>query len=225
MDMADIGALIGDRTRAQMLSALFDGCALRATELAAVAGVSASTASAHLAQLTSGGLLQRSAQGRHRYFKLASADVAAMLEHMLVVAGAAAQRPPRALRVDPGLRDARTCYDHLAGRLGVGLADALVARGAIILDDGAGEITPAGTDLFTAMGVHVTSAKRSSRRLCRPCMDWTERRPHIAGALGSALLERLLALGWVRRAAEGRVMTVTPAGRRGLASRFGFEFS
>ncbi len=223
MDIAEIGALIGDRTRARMLAALMSGRALTATELATIADISASTASAHLARLTSGRLLRRTAQGRHRYFKLASPTVAAMLETLLVVAAQPGGERPRAPRIDPRLREARACYDHLAGRLGVDLADVLVARGAIRLDEDAGEITPAGAELLVSLGVELPDAARSSRRPCQPCMDWTERRPHIAGALGAALLERFIALGWLQRAAEGRAVAVTSAGQRGFAARLGLR--
>jgi DNA-binding transcriptional ArsR family regulator len=219
MDIAEIGALVGDHARARMLGALMGGRALTATELAATADVSASTASAHLARLTSRRLLRRTAQGRHRYFALASPKVAAMLETLLVIAAQPEGTGRRQPRIDPQLREARTCYDHLAGRLGVELADALVARAAIRLEQDAGEITPAGAEFLVSVGVKLRHAAHSSRPLCRPCMDWTERRPHIAGALGAALLDRFIALGWLRRAAEGRAVIVTSAGQRGLAAR------
>lgn len=132
---------------------------------------------------------------------------------------------PRQPRIDPRLREARTCYDHLAGRLGVELADALVTRAAIRLEEDAGEITPAGAELLLSVGVKLSGAAHSSRPLCRPCMDWTERRPHIAGAVGAALLERFIALGWLRRTAEGRAVIVTSAGKRGLAARLCLRIS
>jgi hypothetical protein len=132
---------------------------------------------------------------------------------------------PRRPRIDPRLREARTCYDHLAGRLGVELADTLVARTAIRLEEDGCDITAAGAELLVSFGVKLPRAPHSTRPLCRPCMDWTERRPHIAGALGAALLERFMALGWLRRAAEGRILIVTSTGQRGLAARLGLRIS
>ncbi len=217
--------MVGERARADMLIALLDGRALTATELAGVADITRSTASAHLTRLSEGGLLRKTTQGRHRYFRLAGPEVAAMLEGILfVAAGSAALRRIPAWRIDPALRDARTCYDHLAGRLGVGLADALITKGALTLTPEAGEITEVGRDLLASFGIS-THAPHPSRRLyCRPCLDWSERRCHVAGVLGAALLQRCLELGWVDRAMEGRVITVTAAGRRGFAQKFGFEF-
>ena len=142
-----------------------------------------------------------------------------MPEKLLVVTAQPEDPHRRQPRIDPRLREARTCYDHLAGRLGVELADALMARAAIRLEQDAGEITPAGAAFLVSIGVKLPRASHSSRPLCRPCMDWPERRPHIAGALGAALLERFIALGWLRRAAEGRAVVVTAAGQRGLAAR------
>jgi DNA-binding transcriptional ArsR family regulator len=223
--LAQVGRLVGEPGRADMLVALLDGRALTATELAAVADITRSTASAHLTRLTAGGLLRKTTQGRHRYFRLAGPQVAAMLEGMLVAAaGPAPQRRLPVLRIDPALRAARTCYDHLAGRLGVGLADALIARGALALTPEAGEVTPAGQELLAAFGSAAGAPPPSRRLYCRPCLDWSERRCHLAGALGAALLQRCLELGWIDRALEGRVVTVTAKGRRGFAHRFGFEF-
>jgi DNA-binding transcriptional ArsR family regulator len=225
LSIADVGRLVGEPGRADMLVALLDDRALTATELAAVAEITRSTASTHLARLTQGGLLRKTTQGRHRYFRLAGPQVAAMLEGMLVAAaGPGPQRRLAPLRIDPALRAARTCYDHLAGSLGVGLADALVARGALALTPEAGEVTQAGRELLAAFGVATGALPQSRRLYCRPCLDWSERRCHIAGVLGAALLQRCLELGWIERAMEGRVVTVTPKGRRGFAQRFGFEF-
>ena len=226
VNIADVGRMVGEPARAAMLVALLDGRALTATELAGVADVTRPTASAHLARLSEGGLLHRTSRGRHRYFRIAGPEVAAMLEGMLVVAAgaAAARRVPRP-RVDPALRDARTCYDHLAGRLGIGLADALVAKGALTLTAEAGEITPRGRDLLAEFGIAAEVARSAGRLYCRPCMDWSERRWHLAGVLGTALLHRCLDLGWVRRALEGRAVTVTAKGRRGFARTFDFEFA
>jgi DNA-binding transcriptional ArsR family regulator len=221
-DIAEVAALVGDPGRANMLDALMDGRALTATELAHAAGVSAATASGHLARMTRGGLLVAVSQGRCRYFRLASPQVARMLESIALVA----VPPPPCRRATPrvpvALREARTCYDHLAGRLGVALADALVARGAVVLTEEAGEVTESGRGLLQAFGIAV-ELRRTRRLYCRPCLDWSERRPHLAGVLGAALLDRTLDLGWIMRQAGVRAVDVTAKGRRGFADVFGVE--
>ncbi|MBP1179773.1 ArsR/SmtB family transcription factor [Methylobacterium sp. PvR107] len=222
--LSEIGALIGDPGRANILSALLDGRALTATELAWTAGVAPATASEHLTKLVTGGLLSVSRQGRHRYFRLASVETARMLEAMMVIANRAEpnEAPRRATpRIDPALREARTCYDHLAGRLGVGIADAMVARGLILLGEEAGEVTASGRAWLAEFGVAVEPAGRTRRLLCRPCLDWSERRPHLAGRLGAALCRRCEDLGWIERQREGRAVRVTDVGRRGFAGAFG----
>jgi DNA-binding transcriptional ArsR family regulator len=226
VNIAEVAALAGDPARANILAALLDGRAQTAGELAHAAGVTAATASGHLAKLTDGRLLVAQAQGRHRYFRLASVDVAQMLEAIMVVADTPTLhvQPGRATpRVPVALREARACYDHMAGRLGVALADALVRTGVVILSPEGGEVTEAGRALFERLGVSLAPAPTSRRLLCRPCMDWSERRPHIAGVLGAALLDRALTLGWVRRAPSGRALSITPEGRRGFAEVFGAE--
>ena len=224
LNIAGVAALVGDPGRANILAVLLDGRALTAKELAAVAGVTAATASGHLGKLVEGGLLAVASQGRHRYFRLASGDVARMLEAILAVAGigADASGTHRATpRVPPALRDARTCYDHLAGRTAVAITDALLARGAIILTPEAGEVTEVGRSLFGDLGVAMTPPSRSRRLYCRPCLDWSERRAHLGGSIGAALFDRLIALDWLRRGRESRVVTVTPKGRLGLEETFG----
>jgi DNA-binding transcriptional ArsR family regulator len=223
--LSEVGALVGDPGRANILSALIDGRALTATELAWTAGVAPATASEHLTKLVAGGLLSLSRQGRHRYFRLASGEVARMLEAMMVIAnrGEPQDASRRATpRIDPALREARTCYDHLAGRLGVGIADAMVTRGLIVLGEEAGEVTAAGDAWLAAFGVEVEPARRTRRLLCRPCLDWSERRPHLAGRLGAALCRRCEDLGWVERQRDGRAVRVTAAGRLGFRSEFGW---
>jgi DNA-binding transcriptional ArsR family regulator len=217
--LAEIAALVGDPARAAMLAALLDGRALTATELAHVAGVAPPTASGHRGKLAAAGLLSRASQGRHRYYRLAAPRVGAMLEAIMLVAdaGPACCGPP--WRVGAALRNARSCYDHLAGRLAVGLADALAAQGAIRLGDDGGEVTAAGLALFARLGVNVDSLGR--RPFCRPCLDWSERRPHLAGVVGKALLDHALGQGWVARRADSRALDVTLAGRRGFAAAFG----
>ena len=222
-NIAEVASLVGDPSRANMLAAMFDGRALTAGELAQIAGVSAPTASGHLAKLVQGRLVTVAVQGRHRYFRLAGGDVAQMLEQIAVVAGSAPQTPRATPRVPAHLREARTCYDHVAGRLGVAIADGLVARGAIVLSAEAGEITEVGRALLDRLGAPLTAPTGSRRLLCRPCLDWSERRPHLAGVVGAAILERSLALGWVRQGAERRALTITPLGRRRFADDLGAD--
>ena len=225
---AQIAALAGDPARAGMLHALKDGRALTASELARAAGITPQTASGHLAKLTQAGMLAVQQQGRHRYHRLASAAVAQMMESIMRVASSAeASRPiidtgPR----DAGLRAARTCYDHLAGRLGVALADAMVAGGHIELSGDAGLVTDAGTALLGRLEIDADEImarrdKRTGRLLCRPCLDWSERRPHLAGVVGAALCERSFALGWIRRIDGTRAVSITPKGRREIKEMFG----
>jgi DNA-binding transcriptional ArsR family regulator len=221
--MAQTAALIGDPGRSNMLAALLGGEALTATELAKAAGISRPAASEHLAKLTEGRLLSVARQGRHRYYRLASSEVAQMLEALMGFAAAPDCGCRATPRIDPALRDARTCYDHLAGRLGVALADALIARQAIVLSPEAGEVTRLGRELLGSFGVSLDSPAWKKRVLCRPCLDWSERRPHIGGALGAALYSRILALGWIERG-DGRAVIVTRAGQRGLADTFGLNF-
>jgi DNA-binding transcriptional ArsR family regulator len=221
LDMAELGALLGDPARASILTALIDGRALTATELAEVAGVAPQTASGHLAKLTAANLLDLRKQGRHRYYRVASPLVASMLESVMSVA--AMQLPPRrtpSSRLDEGMRTARTCYDHIAGRLGVAIADTLVTRGYVLLADDGGEVTPAGADFLAAFGAAL-SRKGLRRVFCRPCLDWSERRWHLAGAVGAALCNRCIDLHWIERAQGTRALTITPKGRRGFADNFG----
>lgn len=222
VNLAEIGQLVGDPARAAMLQALMSGRALTAGELAFQAGVTASTASGHLAKMTAAGLLAPAKQGRHRYFRLASGEVARMLEAVQLVA--ALHAPPRHRSRsggDEALRFARTCYDHLAGRLGVALADSLTERGQIELAEEGGIVTAAGEAFLADLGLDLAAARAKRRSFCRPCLDWSERRPHIAGALGAALADRLLALGWLRRQRDSRAVTITPPGRLALRERFG----
>jgi DNA-binding transcriptional ArsR family regulator len=217
--LAETAALIGDPARATMLAALLDGRALTAGELATAAGVTPQTASGHLARLGTAGLLAVERQGRHRYHRLASPAVARLLEGLMEVSGAAPRPVPTGPR-ERAMREARTCYDHLAGRLGVAIADSLAARGAIELEPDGGAVTPSGEAFLAGLGVAPAPA-RPGRLFCRPCLDWSERRPHVAGVLGAALCARCFELGWVRRRASSRTLEITPLGWQGLAERFG----
>jgi DNA-binding transcriptional ArsR family regulator len=221
--IAEIGSLVGDPGRANMLGALLDGRALTASELAWTAGVTPATASGHLARLVAGRLLSVARQGRHRYFRLASPDVARMLEGIMVAVSQTAPERRATPRISPALREARTCYDHLAGRLGVALADALVARGEILLSHEAGEVTERGRAALLAFGLPAEQVGRTRRLLCRPCLDWSERRPHLAGALGAALCTRCEELSWIRRMRDSRAVEVTAEGRIGFFRQFGIE--
>ncbi len=224
---AETAALVGDPARAGMLAALMDGRALTAKELAEAAGVTAPTASGHLAQLTGAGLLAMERQGRHRYHRLASPAVAHMLESIMSVAaaGVTARNGDRTVRVGPrdaALRHARTCYDHLAGQVAVAIADRMTERGQIELSPDGGGVTEAGLRFLRDLGIDLDAARgRAGRRVfCRPCLDWSERRPHIAGALGAAFCETCFARGWMRRREGTRAVAVTPKGRAILGRAF-----
>jgi DNA-binding transcriptional ArsR family regulator len=220
-NIAEVAVLVGDPARAKVLLALMDGRALTAKELAFAAGVSPQTASGHLAKLADGRLLTCIRQGRHRYYRVASPLVARMLESISLVAAIEAppRHRPRSVR-DDALRLARTCYDHLAGRLGVAIAEALVARGAVVLSDDGGEVTTDGA-AFLADRLALDLVRIPRRRaFCRPCLDWSERRLHLAGAVGAALAERCFALGWIERIRDSRAVAITPRGQIALRELF-----
>lgn len=218
-DIARVAALLGDPARANMLSALMSGQALTAGELAREAGVTAQTASTHLARLEDGGLLTRRRQGRHSYFALAGADVAEVLEQLIALAERAGHQRTRPGPKDPALRRARVCYDHLAGDAGVALLDGLIAQGRIAETDGSLVLTDAGRAFARGFGVALPEGGR--RPLCKACLDWSARRSHLAGALGASLLTRLCELGWLRRTPGLRVVQFTPDGRPAFERTFG----
>jgi DNA-binding transcriptional ArsR family regulator len=221
--IARIAALIGDHARADVLTALMADRALTATELASVAGVTKQTISAHLAKLLEAGLLAVESQGRHRYFRLADHDVAQLLESLMGVAFRTGAVRTRSSPREPALRKARVCYDHLAGEMGVAACDALLARRVFRSDDGALELTEEGRAWFAEFGIDTGAAARQKRALCRPCLDWGERRHHLGGALGTALLNRLFELGWARREKDSRVVSFTPPGEAQFRERFSTE--
>jgi DNA-binding transcriptional ArsR family regulator len=218
--IAGTAALIGDPARANMLTALLPGGALTASELALEAGVTKQTASSHLAKLSEGGLLKIERQGRHRYYALADDEVARLLEALMGVA----ERRPTRVRTgpkEPALRHARVCYDHLAGDLGVALYDALLGR-ALIAANGS-ELAPThkGEAFLGRLGIDMPSLGRSARLVCRPCLDWSVRRHHLAGGLGAALLDRVFDLGWARRKRASRIVEFTPPGEAAFRKAFG----
>jgi DNA-binding transcriptional ArsR family regulator len=221
--IAEVAALVGDPARANMLCALLGGRALTATELAFAAGVSPQTTSGHLGKLFAARLVVLMKQGRHRYYRLSGPRVAQMLESIMNVALSGPPRFQPRSRLDDKLRHARTCYDHFAGVLGVGLAECMSARDLIVLGDEAGEVTPSGVDFLSKLGVDLSAARAKRRVFCRPCLDWTERRSHIGGAVGAALATRCFELKWIERIRDSRALTITPAGRRGLMESFGLS--
>jgi DNA-binding transcriptional ArsR family regulator len=280
VDVVPAAALIAEPTRAAMITALLDDRPLAAGELARLAGVSPATASAHLARLLNGGLVTMIKQGRHRYYQLAGPEVAAVMEALAhLSSGTPVQvRSLRESRDAAALAEARTCYDHLAGRAGVALLEALLARGILMPAPGGGElaacgpnggaqpggnggpassspggngspdggqvgyegrharmtpqapirreafeVTADGMATLTSFGLNIGALERTRRRFAGACLDWTERKPHLNGALGAAMTARLLGLGWIERGTRRRAVRVTPAGREGLAATFGWS--
>jgi DNA-binding transcriptional ArsR family regulator len=214
MDQPDITAItsaMGEPARARMLTALMDGRARTATELALEAGVTPSTASSHLSRLRQAGLITLAAQGRHRYFRIATSAIAGMLESLMGLA-AVAQVKPRVGPGDPALRQARVCYDHLAGERAVALLERIRARDLLHDDDGSLRITAPGEAWLRALGIDLAALRGRSRPLVRACLDWSERRDHLAGAVGAAILTRLFELRLARRELPGRTVTISPRG-------------
>ena len=219
--IAGIASLLGERARADILTALMAGPALTATELAAEAGITKQTASAHLGKLLDARLVAVESQGRHRYFRLADRDVAQLIEHLMGVAYRAGAVRLRSSPREPALRKARVCYDHLAGELGVGLYDALLDRRLVTAAGTRLGLSAKGWRAFEALGIDLNALARRRRPLCRACLDWSARRHHLAGALGAALLDRFVALGWARVAQGSRVVSFSAAGETALRERFG----
>ena len=216
-----IAALIGDVARANILSALMSGKALTATELAHHSGVGASTTSGHLARLLDGQLIAVEKQGRHRYYRISSPAVAGAFESLsnLAATGPKHHRPtgPK----DLSMRQARTCYDHMAGQLAVAVTDALTSRGLIVVEDRSGLITDEGRRFFADFGIDLNPKPKSARPLCRTCLDWSERRMHLGGRLGAAILAQSLRRHWIRPVRDSRALTVTRDGERGFHEVFG----
>ncbi|MEU5209582.1 winged helix-turn-helix domain-containing protein [Streptomyces sp. NPDC020742] len=224
-ELARLAGLLADRTRAAFCLALLDGRAWTLGELAGYAQVAPSTASEHLTRLTEGGLLCEYRQGRHRYVRLAGPRIAELLESLTahLAPPASAPRGLRAASASAALARGRTCYDHLAGRLGVALTDAMTGRG-LLDQDGGFALTDAGRDWLTGrLGIDPAALRTGRRPQARGCLDWTERRPHLAGAAGARLCDRLLDRHWVRRIGTGRAVRLTPDGARALDDLLGID--
>ncbi|QSQ12513.1 ArsR/SmtB family transcription factor [Myxococcus landrumensis] len=220
LDLALVASLIGDPARASMLSRLLEGPARTAGELAREARIAPQTASGHLAKLLEGQLVRVEVQGRHRYYRLAHPNVARALEALQLLA------PTRLVpsRVPEPLRFARTCYDHLAGTLGVALAEAMEHRGLLESGEDSYILTPVGTRFVSKWGVDVEALSQGRRAFARRCLDWSERRAHVGGALGAALTERLFVRRWIARRPEGRGVRLTVEGRRGFDQELGLTW-
>lgn len=219
-DISRIASLVGDPARANMLTALMGGTALTASELALEAGVSLQTASSHLAKLTEGGLLKLAAQGRHRYFAINGPQVAAMLESITGVAAAVGPQRVRPGPRDQAMREARLCYDHMAGDLAVYLLDNLLANRVLVSDGDTLLLGRKAPAFFGERGIDLSALASLRRPLCRACLDWSVRRWHLAGSLGAALLDKVLRERWARRDGESRALLFSPKGRQAFRSTF-----
>ncbi|MFB4202635.1 hypothetical protein KBTX_01665 [wastewater metagenome] len=215
-----VAALIGDNARAEILTALMSDRAMTATELAHLSGVTRQTASFHLGKLLEEGLVVVDRQGRHRYFRIAGSDVAELIESIMGVAFRSGGKRPVTGPRDPGLRRARICYDHLAGEVSVELYEAMLRHDVLRNDNGGIWLTDRGRRWFGCLGVDTDALDSRKRIFCRPCLDWSERRHHLAGALGAALLGRLQALGWAARTPDSRTVTLTQEDEESLWAMF-----
>jgi DNA-binding transcriptional ArsR family regulator len=225
-NLVEVAALVGDVARATMLNALMDGRALTSSELAYAARISRPTASGHLGKLVTARLLTVTQKRRNRYFRIASPSVARMLESIKAVA--AIELPARHRPVsaeDDAVRFARTCYDHLAGFIGVAVTDALVKKRCLELSDEGAALTPAGRRFLIQFGARLELPPNTRRIFCRACLDWSERRYHVAGLVGAAICERCIELGWLVRQRDSRALRLTPSGQRGFLKTFGINLS
>ncbi len=219
-NIAHIASLVGDPARANMLTALTSGTALTASELALEAGVTLPTASSHLAKLTSGGLLKLAVQGRHRYFSLAGPQVAAMLESIMGVAATVGPQRVRPGPKDQAMREARVCYDHLAGDVAVKMLDGFLSAGLLVQSDDRIDLGGEAQSFFAARGIDTKGKTGQRRPVCRGCLDWSVRRSHLAGSLGAAILDKAFAEKWARREKGGRTVAFTPPGREAFRKAF-----
>ena len=212
-DIARIASLVGDPARANMLTALMAGSALTASELALEAGVTLPTASSHLAKLMEGGLLSVISEGRHRYYGLSGPQVAGMLEAIMGVAASVGPKRVRPGPREPKMREARVCYDHLAGEHAVKMLDSLLEKKILVRDGKEIRLGKAGASHFAAIGIDIEVTGKSRRPVCRDCLDWSVRRSHLAGTLGAAILDKILTEKWARREKDSRVVTFSPRGK------------
>lgn len=219
-DIAYLGSLIGDPARANMLTALLSGKALTATELAGEAGVTVQTASSHLSKMEAGGLLRQRKQGRHRYFALADDDVGSVLEAMMGFAAKKGHLRTRTGPKDPALRYARVCYNHLAGDLGVRMMDSLLAKNFLTPETEGLGLTRDGKAFFENFEIDFEPLEKLRRPLCKSCLDWSNRRSHLAGSLGSALLTRFYDLGWAKRVENSRIVAFNAKGEKAFLKHF-----
>lgn len=217
--LAEVGSLLADGTRSQILAILMDGRAYTGRELATVVGVAPSTASEHLARLLDAGMVTVAAQGRHRYFALASPEVAELLE---TIGASPIPRPPL-VRAPAGLAYARTCYDHLAGELAVRIYDRLRAEGDLEGLDHEVRLSETGSARLAAIGADLDALGSTRRPTVRSCLDWTQRRPHLGGVAGAALLAALMDNGWAVRGPRARSLRMTTRGKRALGDHFGIR--
>jgi DNA-binding transcriptional ArsR family regulator len=218
-DLGRVAALMGDRARAAMLTTLMGGQALTASELAQAASVTKPTASAHLARLLDAGLLTVESQGRHRYYALSCREVASSVEALTVLADRIGSPHRRTGPADPALRRARVCYDHLAGEIGVRLYDRLRERDWVVAHGRELSLGEGGERFCAGLGIDVAALRAGRRPLCLPCLDWSLRRHHLAGAIGAAILERCLRLGWARQRRGSRAVIFSAVGERALFAR------
>jgi DNA-binding transcriptional ArsR family regulator len=223
VEMAELASLVGDVSRAKILAALMDGRALTALELSLTARVTPQTTSSHLAKLLAANLLAVEKQGRHRYYRLASPQVAQTLETIMALTAHGPVRHRAKSKLDDDLRVARMCYDHVAGQIGVGISDALIDRGHIVFEGDAGEVTESGQKSFASLGIDLMGPTKSRRIFCRPCLDWSERRPHLAGHVGAQIAKFCLEQSLLARKNESRALTITPPGIKGLQRIFGAD--
>jgi DNA-binding transcriptional ArsR family regulator len=219
-DISRIAALLGDPARANVLMSLMGGKALTVTELAQEAGVTLQTTSSHLAKLEAGGLLRQRKQGRHRYYELAGDHVAEVLEALLGLAASQGHLRTRTGPRDEALRRARVCYNHLAGEAGIQMYDSLIERGFLRIGRGGLTLTDAGRAFVVDLGLDLDALDHGRSPLCRECLDWSERRSHLAGRLGRAFFQRMLDAGWARREGGSRAVTFTPVGETCFAASF-----
>jgi DNA-binding transcriptional ArsR family regulator len=217
-DISIIASLIGNPASANMLMALISGPALTATELANEAGITLATASGHLAKLEKAGLIGLERQGRHHYFRLAGPEVVAALEALLPLAARAGHLRTRTGPRDPELRQARSCYDHLAGGLAVRMYQSFLARRLLTRRGNDIEVTEEGRDAFARKGIDLAALAHARRPLCRTCLDWSERQHHLSGALGAAIFDHILDRGWAARRAHSRIVRFAPGGEQKIAA-------